>query len=78
MNSRRTGRKPRTIDDGLVIAGQEACGIAELADSHGFLEQRVEERTAELAQSAQRLEKEVIERKRAEERLTILVRELSQ
>jgi two-component sensor histidine kinase/CheY-like chemotaxis protein len=51
---------------------------AELADSHAFLEQRVEERTAELAQSAQRLEQEVHERKNAEERLTILVRELSQ
>jgi two-component sensor histidine kinase len=50
---------------------------AELADSHAFLEQRVEERTAELAQSAQRLEEEVVERKRAEQRLTILVRELS-
>ena len=38
---------------------------------------RVEERTAELAQSAERLAGEVVERKRAEERLTILVRELS-
>ena len=50
---------------------------AELADSHASLEQRVEERTAELAQSAERLEKEVLVRKSAEERLTILVRELS-
>jgi two-component sensor histidine kinase len=50
---------------------------AELAESHASLEQRVEERTAELAQSAKRLELEVTERKSAEERLTILVRELS-
>jgi two-component sensor histidine kinase/CheY-like chemotaxis protein len=50
---------------------------SELAQSHALLEQRVEERTAELAQSAQRLAEEVVERKRAEERLTILVRELS-
>jgi two-component sensor histidine kinase/CheY-like chemotaxis protein len=50
---------------------------SELAQSHALLEQRVEERTAELAQSARRLAEEVVERKRAEERLTILVRELS-
>jgi two-component sensor histidine kinase len=50
---------------------------AELADSYALLELRVEERTAELAETAKRLAEEVTERKRAEERLTILVRELS-
>ncbi len=50
---------------------------AELSDSYAMLELRVAERTSELADTAQRLAKEVIERKRAEERLTILVRELS-
>jgi two-component sensor histidine kinase/AmiR/NasT family two-component response regulator len=50
---------------------------AELADSYAMLEQRVEERTSELADTARRLAEEVTERKRAEERLTILVRELS-
>lgn len=50
---------------------------AELAESYATLEQRVAERTSELADTAKRLEAEVTERKRAEERLTILVRELS-
>lgn len=50
---------------------------AELADSYATLEQRVSERTSELADTAKLLAEEVIERKRAEERLTILVRELS-
>ena len=50
---------------------------AELADSYAMLEQRVAERTSELADTAKLLADEVIVRKRAEERLTILVRELS-
>jgi hypothetical protein len=29
-----TGREPRAVDDRLIIAGKEAGGIAELADSH--------------------------------------------
>lgn len=49
----------------------------QLAQSHALLEQRVAERTAELDLTAQRLQAEVAERKRAEERLTVLVRELS-
>jgi two-component sensor histidine kinase/FixJ family two-component response regulator len=49
----------------------------QLAESHALLEQRVAERTAELDLAAQRLQAEVTERKRAEERLTVLVRELS-
>ena len=49
----------------------------ELAKSHARLEQRVAERTLELELSAERLRAEVHERKRAEERLTILVRELA-
>ena len=28
------GWKPRPVDDRFVIAGEKACGIAELADSH--------------------------------------------
>jgi len=50
---------------------------AELAESYAMLERRVDERTSELADTAKRLAQEVTERKRAEERLTILVRELS-
>jgi two-component sensor histidine kinase len=49
----------------------------QLAQSHALLEQRVAERTAELDLTAQRLQAEVAVRKRAEERLTVLVRELS-
>lgn len=50
---------------------------AELAESYATLEQRVAERTSELAEAARQMAEEVTERKRAEERLTILVRELS-
>lgn len=50
---------------------------SELARSHALLEQRVTDRTAELEQTAERLRAEVQERKRAEERLTILVQELA-
>jgi two-component sensor histidine kinase/CheY-like chemotaxis protein len=50
---------------------------AALTQSHSLLEQRVADRTAELEQSTQRLQAEVQERKRAEERLTILVQELA-
>ncbi len=50
---------------------------AELEESYATLEQRVAERTSELAETARQLAGEVTERKRAEERLTILVRELS-
>lgn len=50
---------------------------AELTESYAMLERRVAERTTELADTARRLAGEVVERKRAEERLTILVRELS-
>jgi len=50
---------------------------AELSDSYALLEQRVAERTSELAETAKQLAEEVTVRKRAEERLTILVRELS-
>lgn len=49
----------------------------QLAQSHALLEQRVAQRTAELDKSTQRLQAEVGERRRAEERLTVLVRELS-
>jgi two-component sensor histidine kinase/FixJ family two-component response regulator len=49
----------------------------QLAQSHALLEQRVGQRTAELDKSTQRLQAEVAERRRAEERLTVLVRELS-
>lgn len=50
---------------------------AELSRSHALLEQRVADRTAELEQTAEQLRAEVHERKRAEERLTILVQELA-
>jgi two-component sensor histidine kinase/CheY-like chemotaxis protein len=50
---------------------------AALTQSHSLLEQRVADRTAELEQSAEHLRAEVHERKRAEERLTILVQELA-
>lgn len=50
---------------------------SELARSHALLEQRVADRTGELEQIATRLRGEVQERKRAEERLTILVQELA-
>jgi two-component sensor histidine kinase len=49
----------------------------QLAQSHALLEQRVAQRTAELDKSTERLQAEVGERRRAEERLTVLVRELS-
>ena len=50
---------------------------AALTQSHSLLERRVADRTAELEQSTERLRAEVHERKRAEERLTILVQELA-
>jgi two-component sensor histidine kinase/CheY-like chemotaxis protein len=50
---------------------------AELARQHALLEQRVADRTAELEQTAVRLLAEVRERKQAEERLVILVQELT-
>ena len=50
---------------------------AELARSHALLELRVEERTAELERTAEILKVEVSERKRAEERLSLLVSELT-
>lgn len=50
---------------------------AALTESYALLEGRVADRTAELAETAKHLAAEVTERKRAEERLTILVRELS-
>lgn len=49
----------------------------ELSNSHALLEQRVEERTRELEQTADVLKVEIKERKRAEERLSILVSELT-
>jgi two-component sensor histidine kinase len=50
---------------------------SELAASHALLEMRVEERTAEIQVVAKNLEIEIQERKRTEERLTVLVKELS-
>lgn len=50
---------------------------SELARSHALLEVRVEERTAELERTTQILKVEVGERKRAEERLSLLVSELT-
>lgn len=50
---------------------------AELSRSHALLELRVEERTAELERTAEILKVEVSERKRAEERLSLLVSELT-
>ncbi len=49
----------------------------ELARSHALLEKRVEERTVELARTADTLKVEVGERKSAEERLSLLVSELT-
>lgn len=49
----------------------------ELASSHALLEERVDERTRELEQTANDLKVEIKERKRAEERLSILVSELT-
>lgn len=50
---------------------------SELARSHALLEKRVEERTAELERTAEILKVEVMERKRAEERQSLLVSELT-
>lgn len=50
---------------------------SELTRSHTLLEQRVEERTMELERTAEVLKIEVTERKRAEERLSVLVSELT-
>jgi two-component sensor histidine kinase/FixJ family two-component response regulator len=50
---------------------------SELARSHALLEYRVEERTVELERTAEILKTEVTERKRAEERLSVLVSELT-
>src|SRR4029079_3713246 len=50
---------------------------AALTQSHSLLEKRVADRTAELEQSTEQLRAEGHERKRAEERLTILVQELA-
>jgi two-component sensor histidine kinase len=50
---------------------------SELTRSHSLLEKRVEERTAELESTAEILKVEVAERKRAEERLSLLVSELT-
>ncbi|MCC7252515.1 HWE histidine kinase domain-containing protein [Hyphomicrobium sp.] len=50
---------------------------SELARSHALLERRVEERTSELESTAEILKVEVAERKRAEERLSLLVSELT-
>lgn len=50
---------------------------SELAQSNTELERRVEERTAELERTAEILKVEVAERKRAEERLSLLVSELT-
>lgn len=50
---------------------------SELARSHALLEKRVEERTAELEHTAEILQVEISERKRAEERLSLLVSELT-
>jgi two-component sensor histidine kinase len=50
---------------------------SELTRSHSLLEKRVEERTAELERTAEILKVEVGERKRAEERLSLLVSELT-
>lgn len=50
---------------------------SELARSHALLEERVEERTAELERTAEILKGEIKERKHAEERLSILVSELT-
>src|SRR5262249_11601675 len=50
---------------------------AELARSRDLLEQRVADRTAELKETAERLQAEVHERKQAEERLLTVVQELT-
>jgi two-component sensor histidine kinase len=50
---------------------------AELARSNTLLEQRVAERTADLSATNERLQREIIERQRAEQRLNLLVGELS-
>jgi two-component sensor histidine kinase len=50
---------------------------SELAEANAELERRVEERTAELERTAEFLQIEVTERKRAEERLSLLVSELT-
>jgi two-component sensor histidine kinase len=50
---------------------------AELTRSNTLLEQRVAERTADLSATNERLQREIIERQRAEQRLNLLVGELS-
>ena len=67
-------RNPACQNKGVRGAGADAGRARGLAREPRAA---CRERTAELAQSAERLEKEVLVRKSAEERLTIVVRELS-
>ena len=57
--------------------GERKAAQDELERAYGTVEQRVDERTRELAEANKRLQQEIAERKRGEEQHTLLVAELA-
>lgn len=68
-NRRKQFRLNRTIVALTTEANERARAEADLQRAHEILEQRVEERTAELSQALTKLESEIVVRKKAEEQL---------